>query len=34
MDLAGLFMDSMFLLVVDAYSKWLEVIPMAVTSAN
>ena len=34
MDFAGPFMGSMFLVVVDAYSKWLEVIPMTTTSAG
>lgn len=33
-DFASPFMGSMFLVVVDAYSKWLEVIPMATTSAG
>ena len=30
-DFAGPFMNFMFLLVVDAYSKWVEVVPMSVT---
>ncbi|XP_062516177.1 uncharacterized protein K02A2.6-like [Corticium candelabrum] len=32
-DFAGPFMGKMSLLLVDAYSKWLEVIPMTTTSA-
>jgi len=31
-DFAGLFLGSMFLLVVDAHSKWPEVIPMSSTT--
>ena len=31
-DYAGPFMGSMFLVVVDAYSKWLEVLPMSSTT--
>ena len=33
-DYAGPFMGSMFLMVVDAYSKWLEVLPMASTTTE
>ena len=33
-DFAGPFMNSMFLIVVDAYSKWPEVIPMKSTTAE
>ena len=33
-DFAGPFMNSMFLIVVDAYSKWVEVVPMSVTSTS
>ena len=33
-DFAGPFKGSMFLVVVDAYSKWLEVVPMTTTSAG
>ena len=33
-DYAGPFMGSMFLVVVDAHTKWLEVIPMTTTSAE
>lgn len=33
-DFAGPFMDHMFLLVVDAYSKWLEVRPMKTASTQ
>ena len=29
-NFAGSFMNSMFLLVVDAYAKWVEVVPMSV----
>ena len=31
---AGPFMSSMFLVVVDAHTKWLEVIPMTTISAE
>lgn len=34
MGYAGPFMGSMFLVVVDAHTKWLEVIPMATTFAE
>jgi len=33
-DFAGPFLDSMFLIAVDAHSKWPEVIPMRVTTAE
>ena len=33
-DFAGPFQGSVFLIVVDAYSKWLEVIPMATTTTT
>ena len=33
-DFAGPFQGSMFLVVHDSYSKWLEVIPMEATSAE
>lgn len=33
-DFAGQFQGSVFLIVVDAYSKWLEVIPMATTTTT
>ncbi len=33
-DHAGPFMEQLFLIVVDAYSKWLEVIPVTSTSAK
>ena len=33
-DYAGPFMGSMLLVVVDAHTKWLEVIPMTTTSAE
>ena len=33
-DFAGLFMEQQFLIMVDAHSKWSEVIPMTVTSAE
>ena len=33
-DYAGPFMGSMFLIVVDAFSKWLEVIPMTSTTTE
>ncbi|XP_021353194.1 uncharacterized protein K02A2.6-like [Mizuhopecten yessoensis] len=33
-DFAGPFMDSMFLIVVDAHSKWPEVVPMRTTTAE
>ena len=33
-DFAGPFLDQMFLLVVDAHSKWPEVIPMKSTTAS
>ena len=33
-DFAGLFLGTMFLIVVDAHSKWPEIIPMASTSAT
>lgn len=33
-DFAGPFMGSMFMVVVDAYSKWLEVLRMATTTAS
>lgn len=32
-DFAGPFLGSMFMVVVDAYSKWLEVVPMTTTKA-
>ena len=34
MDFAGPFMGRFYLVVVDAYSKWPEVIPMVTTPAN
>jgi len=34
LDFAGTFMDRMFLIVVDSYSKWLEVIPMTTTTSH
>ncbi|XP_061177726.1 uncharacterized protein K02A2.6-like [Saccostrea echinata] len=33
-DFAGPFMNSMFLLIVDAHSKWLEIFPMKTTTAT
>ena len=33
-DYAGLFQNSMFLIVVDAHSKWLEVIPVRSTTSS
>ena len=33
-DFAGPFLGTMFLIVVDAYSKWPEVVPMTTTSAT
>ena len=33
MDFAGPFLNSMFLLIVDAHSKWLEIYPMKSTTA-
>ena len=33
-DFAGPFMNKMFLVVVDAHSKWLEVFPMSTTTAQ
>ena len=33
-DFAGPFMGSMFMVVVDAHSKWLEVIPMSTTTTE
>ena len=33
-DFAGPFQDSMFMVIVDAYSKWLEVVPMATTTTE
>ena len=33
-DFAGPFLNSMFLLLVDAHSKWLEVIPMKTTTSQ
>ena len=34
LDFAGPFLGASFLIVVDAYSKWLEVIPMSSTTAE
>ena len=34
MDFAGPFQGSMFMVIVDAYSKWLEVVPMASTTTE
>ncbi|XP_033724581.1 uncharacterized protein K02A2.6-like [Pecten maximus] len=34
MDFAGPFLDSMFFIVVDAYSKWPEVVPMRTTTSD
>ena len=34
LDFAGPFMGSMFMVVVDAHSKWLEVIPMTTTTTE
>ena len=33
-DFAGPFLGQMFLIVVDAYSKWLEVVPMSSATTN
>ena len=33
-DFAGSFQGSMFMVLVDAYSKWLEVIPMSATTTE
>ena len=33
-DFAGPFLGTMFLIVVDAYSKWTEVVPMTTTSTT
>lgn len=34
LDFAGPFLDTMFLIVVDAYSKWPEVVPMRTTTSE
>lgn len=34
MDYAGPFLDRMFLIVVDAYSKWLEVVPVSSATSS
>ncbi|KFD49780.1 hypothetical protein M513_09375 [Trichuris suis] len=34
LDFAGLFQGQIFLIVVDSYSKWLDVIPVSTASAN
>ena len=33
-DFAGPFMNSMFLIIVDAHSKWLEIFPMKTTTTS
>lgn len=33
-DLAGPFLDSMFLVIIDAHSKWPEVVEMRSTTAH
>ena len=34
MDFAGPFLDKMFLILLDAHSKWPEVVPMSSTTAS
>ena len=34
MDFAGPFQGSMFMVIVDAHSKWLEVVPMSTTTTE